>query len=540
MKVSIPLLIVAGCFIFFTAIFFVVMKKFKGSNSLILNLMIIAFTFCLNVMLRLIEPDLLIFVLLASFSLFLFVFLFSGKKRNERVTGVRKEAPFKDYSRAVFDNGFVIDNVFAGVYVGGAAGSAKTRGVLIPLMRHFARYNFAGIHYAYKNYELPEYGFPIYGTENCDIVSPNDPQRTVKVNPLQPEYFQDETEILSFYGEMLQNNTKGKKTDAVAQYFNKGAVGLAAGITRVLQKSCPRCCSLPHVTALCLMNDFDTLVKMLRTDQRAEMQASNYINASGDTLSSMQGTISNFFTSFATPSIFFSLYDADGKYADLKVNRRDKIRQLYLVNDISNESVILPVINSLLYLSMKLLTSGETWRSSTLIDEGSTINLEGFSRKPATLRSFENANIFAIQDLSLAEESSNATTPRAIISNLSAQFYGKINDPKTGQLYESIFEYIEKQQKSRTTSGDAFTGGKSSVTTSKKEQKKYRSSDFFSLKTGEFVCYCNGKSKKLPFEYRKGIEQKSIEPVRTVTRAQLDTNYESILSWAKAFPYTMI
>ncbi|MDR0575549.1 MAG: type IV secretory system conjugative DNA transfer family protein [Tannerella sp.] len=462
----------------------------------------------------------------------------STKKQSPAQQERCKNATFEEYKRLSLGGGMTINDVFAGVYIGGAAGSGKTRAIIIKkLTQHLARYHFAGIIYAYKNYELCEYMIPQFGRQNCDVFAPNDPNVTVKINPLNPDYFPDETEIRSFFQEMLQNVSRGKKGNATAEFFNTAAVGLATGLTWVLKQRAPEFCSLPHVAALALMNSHEDLCNLLRADIRAEMQASNYLNATGDALGSLKGTIANFFGAFSTPAIFYSLYDKDNNYIDLKVNYPDTPRQLFLVNDITNEKVILPVINSVLYLSLSLLARGQKYRSYTLIDEGSTINLEGFSRKPATLRALENATIFAIQDLVLAVEQSNETTPRAIIANLSAQFFGKVNDPKTAKMYEDIVELIEEKKTSRTTSSGKNSS--SSTTVSKQDRKKFRADEFFRLRTGEFVTFSGGKSKKMFYDYKHGIEKEAVEPIRQVTREELNKNYEEILEWGKTAVFAL-
>ena len=529
-----------------TAVFLIVSGLIKGITGITANAVLIIGWFFLNKNEGWFTHKQFSITLVCSVIPYLLIYLvFLRKKqiKEEQEGGApiasaktqkRKNASFNEYKRIPLKSGLEIKDVFAGVYVGGAAGSGKTRAIIVKILtKHFAKYSFAGIIYAYKNYELCRYLVSQFGRENCDIFAPNAPNVTVKINPLNPAYFNDETEIKSFFQEMLQNVTRGKKNDATSDFFNNAAVGLATGLTWIIKNRAPQYCTLPHIAALCLMNSRDNLCALLRSDVRAEMQASNYLNATGDALGSLNGTIANFFGAFSTPAIFYSLYDKNGKYVDLKVNYPENPRQLFLVNDIANEKVILPVINSVLYLSLSLLAKGDKYRSYTLIDEGSTINLEGFSRKPATLRSLENATVFAIQDLVLAVEQSNENTPRAIIANLSTQYFGKVNDPKTAKMYENIVETIEEKKRSYTSSSGKTDS--SSTTVSKQNRKKFRADEFFRLKAGEFVTFTDGKSKKVFYDYKSGIDEAKITPVRDVSQWELNKNYEEILEWGKTY-----
>jgi len=524
-----------------TSLFLVVYRLLLRSKAhFIINTIILLIGGLLNYHFVLFSVQMLAIILICSLTVYILVFMSMQDKIPGQKGSISGEEPTpRRYSRVELGNGETVGNVFAGVYVGGSAGSGKTRSVIHRFMRHFGRYNFGGIIYAYKNFELVEYGLPLFNSDKCYIFAPNNPEVTVKVNPLDPSYFDDETEIRGFFQEMMDNlnRRKGGADNETTIFFKAAATGLVTGITWIMMQRYPQYCTLPHIAALCMLNDFDTLKQFLETDSRATMQAATYLQSTGDQLSGVKGTVFNFLSSFATPAICYSLYDKDRNYVDLKVNTKGDPKHLFIVNDIANEAVILPVVNSITYLAMRLLTKGETQRSYILIDEGSTLNLQGFSRKPATLRSFEVATLFSIQDHSLAIEAASEATIRAICSNLSYQYYGKANDDKTAEAYERMSPYIEKKQRSHTSANNVLANNmnRDSTTISMKEQKMYRAPDFRALGTGEFICFSDGKCKKKYFDYKAGIDRATIVPMRTVTKEQVNTNYEEILVWAKTF-----
>lgn len=438
---------------------------------------------------------------------------------------------------SVFGPGAVIENVFAGVYIGGAAGSGKTRAVLIRLFKHFARHRFANIVYCYKDFELVEYGLPVFTTTDYIIFAPASPEISDKINPLNPYYFHDESEIKAMFIEMMTNMYRGKKDDEKSLFFRNAAVGLATGLTWILKNRMPEYCTLPHLASIITNSDIQTLMDLVSTDHRAKVQASTFLTSTGDQMSAVIGSVYNFFTSFLTPFFCYTMFDPKGEYRDLKVNDPNNPVTLYLVNDMARESVVLPIINSVFYLCCALLPKGKKYRTSIIVDEMSTINLEGFSRKPATLRSYDVATIGMIQDLSLAVENSNETTPRAIISNLSAQYLGKVNDPKSAELYEKIFEFIEKDQYSYGNDSSIFVSNpfNTRINKSIKEQKKFRAPDLFRLKTGEFLHFPGGNTVKSFFPYQKNIAKANVPVKQEVTQRMLNDNYEEILSFGKNF-----
>ncbi|MDI9357873.1 MAG: type IV secretion system DNA-binding domain-containing protein [Phycisphaerales bacterium] len=428
--------------------------------------------------------------------------------------------------------GVIIDDVFAGIYIGGAAGSGKTRAVLVPLMQHFREHNFSNIVYCYKDDELIKYGltnlngFAEEGktfederkTKEFFIYAPMTPEYTDKINLLEESYFSNLGELKSFFIQLIQK-TQDKTTEKGNSFFTEATVGMLTGVAILFIEEAKKnkefkdkYCSLPVMIAMINeVGNLDQLKKIIATNSKAKSQAGSFIVATKETLTSIGATVQNFIGKFANEPVFYSLYDAVGVYKTLDINEKQKT--IYLLNNMAHEKVALPIINSVMELIISFAMRTDIKKSvptSLIVDEGSTINLEGFSRKPATMRSRKIATIFMIQDLSLAEEQSNNVTPRAIISNLSCQFIGKINDSATGDYYEKLFDYIEKDQYSYSTKGTIIQTSQG-TNKSKKEQKEFRTPDLFQLKTGEFISFTGGKAKKNTFDYKNVSEFKATE-----------------------------
>jgi type IV secretory pathway TraG/TraD family ATPase VirD4 len=86
---------------------------------------------------------------------------------------------------------------------------------------------------------------------------------------------------------------------------------------------------------------------------------------------------------------------------------------------------------------------------------------------------------------------------KAILSNLSYQFFGKVNDPDTAKYYERFFELVKMP--TRSVSKSSGLNLERRITEGEKEVSKRRAEVFFRLKQGEFVVFADGKDRKVQF-----------------------------------------
>ncbi len=110
---------------------------------------------------------------------------------------------------------------------------------------------------------------------------------------------------------------------------------------------------------------------------------------------------------------------------------------------------------------------------------------------------------------------------KAILSNLSYQFFGKVNDPDTARYYERFFELVKMP--TRSVSKSSGLSLERRITEGEREVSKRRAEVFFRLKQGEFVVFADGKDRKVQFprpEIPKGLP----EPL-VVTERDLEKHY---------------
>ena len=114
---------------------------------------------------------------------------------------------------------------------------------------------------------------------------------------------------------------------------------------------------------------------------------------------------------------------------------------------------------------------------------------------------------------------------KAILSNLSYQFFGKVNDPDTAKYYERFFEIVKNPTTSISRGHNLDFDTR--VTTGEKEIPKIRADVFFRLKQGEFITYADGKDKKVQFKLQQ-IQRELPEESKQFTQADLEVNFERV------------
>ena len=111
------------------------------------------------------------------------------------------------------------------------------------------------------------------------------------------------------------------------------------------------------------------------------------------------------------------------------------------------------------------------------------------------------------------------------MSNLSYQFFGKVNDPDTAKYYERFFEIV----KMKTTSvNKGFNlNFDTRNTKGEKEVSKRRTDIFFKLNLGGLVAFSDGKEKKVQFKLQL-IKKEMPKAITTYNVEDLRLNFERI------------
>lgn len=411
-----------------------------------------------------------------------------------------------------------IDNVRRGVSIIGAAGSGKTESVVYNFLKHFSKHSFCGIIHDYKSFELTEIAYPLFKKGSVPFYIISFDTIYHRVNPIAPKYLPDEESVNEVSRVLLENllEQKDSLSSGTTKFFNDVVEGLISGLIWKLKTGYPDYCTLPHLIATYQYLNTESLVKFLSSDLTSKAMADAFISGmeSERQTAAVKSTLANAFKKISTHRIFMAL-SADE--VPLDINNPENPAVVSVVNNPKFETAYSPAIATIIHTITKQMSEHNRESSFILMEEAPTIRLLNMHRIPATLRSYDIATIYVMQDKIQNELLYGEKASRAILSNLSYQFFGKVNDPDTAKYYERFFEIVKRQ--SISTSQSDGLDFDTRITRSEREASKIRADVFFRLRPGEFISYADGKDQAVKFNLGK-IEKK--KPTRFLGHSPLD------------------
>ena len=427
---------------------------------------------------------------------------------------------------------FQLENLKRGASVIGSAGSGKTESVVYGFLRHFRKEGFCGLIHDYKDFELTEMAYPLFrdGAVPFRVISFD--KIIHRVNPIAPRYLEGEESVNEVSRVLIENLLEQRESgvSGTTKFFNDAAEGLIGGLIWKLKTSYPQFCTLPHLIAIYQYLDTDSLIQFLETDTTSRAMADAFISGKGSErqTAGVKSTLANALKRISTQRIFMAL-SADE--VPLNINNEDNPAVISVVNNPKFESSYSPVIATIIHTITKQMSVRDSKPSFLLMEEAPTIRLLNMHRIPATLRSYDIATIYVMQDKIQNDMMYGDKASKAILSNLSYQFFGKVNDPDTAKYYERFFEIIKDPTKSVSRGHNLDFDTR--ITTGEKEIPKIRADVFFRLKQGEFITYADGKDKKVHFKLQK-IRRGFPEESNRYSKADLEANFERVYREARS------
>lgn len=392
-----------------------------------------------------------------------------------------------------------LENIRRGVSIIGSAGSGKTESVIAQFLKHFFNNGFSGVIHDYKNFELTEIVYPMIDTETTDFYCISFEPIHQRVNPIAPKYLPSAEAINEVVRVLLSNLLEQKEeiNTGSGKFFSDAVEGLMAGLIWRLKTDYPQICTLPHLMALYQQLDTKSLLKFVSGSPISKAMANAFIRGaeSERQTAGVLSTLSNALKKISTLRIFYVL-SADE--VPLNINQQERPTILSIVNNPKYESAYAPVIATIMHTVIKQMGVRNAKPSFLLMEEAPTIRLINMHRIPATLRSFDIATLYVMQDKIQNDMMYGDKASRAILSNLSYQFFGKVNDPDTAKYYERFFEIVKMPTRSINRSHTMNFDTRE--TTGEKEVSKIRADVFFRLKPGEFISFADGKEKQIRFK----------------------------------------
>jgi len=426
---------------------------------------------------------------------------------------------------------FKLDNIKRGASVIGSAGSGKTESVVYGFLKHFYQEGFCGIIHDYKDFELTEMAYPLFKDGDIPFKIISFDKIIHRVNPIAPRYLETEESVNEVSRVLIENLLEQREsgTSGTTKFFNDAAEGLIGGLIWKLKITYPQFCTLPHLIAIYQLLDTDSLIQFLSTNTTSRAMADAFISGkdSERQTGGVKSTLANALKRISTQRIFMAL-SADE--VPLNINNPENLCVISVVNNPKYESSYAPVIATIVHTITKQMSVRNSIPSFLLLEEAPTIRLLNMHRIPATLRSYNISTIYVMQDKIQNDMMYGDKASKAILSNLSYQFFGKVNDPDTAKYYERFFEIIKDPTKSVSRGHNLDFDTR--VTTGEKEIPKIRADVFFRLNQGEFITYADGKDEKVQFKH-EDIRRQS-PPKKKYTAADLEANFEKIYSDAKS------
>ncbi len=425
---------------------------------------------------------------------------------------------------------FKIENIRRGVSVIGSAGSGKTESVIYNLLQHFSKNQFCGILHDYKDFELTEIAYPLFKEKNVKFYTIAFDQIHYRVNPIDPKYIPNEESVNELSKVLVENllEINESKSNSTSKFFNDAVEGLLGGMIWKLKTSFPKFCTLPHIIAIFQSVTTKMLVSFLSSNLTSKSMASAFINGmdSDKQTAGVKSTLANAFKKISSQQLFMVLSKDE---VPLNINNKGNPAVISIVNHPKYESAYSPIIATIMHTVIKQMSVRAQRSSFLLMEEAPTIKLLNMHRIPATLRSYDIATIYVMQDKVQNDILYGNNMSKAILSNLSYQFFGKVNDPDTAKYYERFFEIIKIPTHSISKrSGLSF---ESRITKGEKEVSKRRAEVFFRLKQGEFIAFADGKDKKVQFQLQtihKEIPQKPNVYSKEDLRLNFERTYREI------------
>nr|WP_282117152.1 type IV secretion system DNA-binding domain-containing protein [Cellulophaga baltica] len=421
---------------------------------------------------------------------------------------------------------FKIENVKRGASIIGSAGSGKTESVIYNFMQHFSKNEFCGIIHDYKDFELTEMAYPLFRNKEIQFYTISFDEIHFRVNPIAPRYLPNEESVNEVSKVLLENLLEQNLSEASgsSKFFADAVEGLLSGLIWKLKTAYQEHCTLPHLIALFQSMNTKKLVAFLSSDLTAKAMASAFINGieSEKQTAGVKSTLANAFKKISTQKLFLVL-SADEVPLDINNSKNKAV--ISIVNNPQYESAYSPVIAMIMHTVIKQMSVRKRESSFVLMEEAPTIKLLNMHRIPATLRSYDIATVYVMQDKIQNDMLYGEKASKAILSNLSYQFFGKVNDPDTAKYYERFFEIVRKETTSINRGHNLNFDTR--ITKGEKEVSKRRADIFFRLKQGEFIAFADGKDRRVQFKLQD-IQKQRPQKTRLYSSKDLQLNLERI------------
>ena len=276
-----------------------------------------------------------------------------------------------------------------------------------------------------------------------------------------------------------------------------------------------------------MTKEADELIEFIEKSPTASVHARAFLDGkdSEKQMAGVKASISNAFRVFAIPNVFYTM---QRNTTGLNINNKANLSVLCLVNIPKYDEIYSPILSIVTQAVLSSMSERHQEPSYILLDEAPTLRINRIGKVPATMRSFNIATIYMLQDKIQAQVQMGLDKMKEVLANLSTLFFGKTNDPDTAKFFESYFETIKTKSKS-TSKKTGWGSPDKRISESEKEEKKHKSFEMFKRSAGEFFVF-NEKGEN----YDAKIKLPELTPmeyrvVNTTTKREIQSFFDLVL-----------
>ena len=374
--------------------------------------------------------------------------------REKIATGDSINIPMKFQYRYRWRKGWInVINPFRATMVLGTPGSGKSFSVYGPFIEQMIAKGYSMFVYDYKFPDLTEvvYNEYIANLHKYDVIPEfcvinfNDPTKSLRCNPLNPDYIKDPADTTEIADLVMLNVNKAavEKED----FFTLSAkVYLDALIWFLKIYEDGRYCTFPHVIEL-MAQDYKKVFSILSRYPELEAKIKPFSNAlEGGAQDQLQGQIASAqipLNKFVSPSLYWVLTGGD---FTLDINDPKHPKILCVGNDPDRQAIYGTTLALFTSRMFKLINHKGKRKCGVLLDELPTIFLKGLDNLIATARSNLVAIVLGAQDKSQLKRDYGEKESEVIFNTVGNIFAGQVNGKTAEDLSKSFGKEFRKRE----------------------------------------------------------------------------------------------
>jgi hypothetical protein len=318
------------------------------------------------------------------------------------------------------------------------------------------------------------------GKPECLFLNCEDPSRSHRGNPLEPQFMIDITDATESSRTILLGlNKEWQKKQG--DFFVESPINFFTAIIWYLRKVYDgEYCTLPHAIEL-IQLEYDTLFTILRTQKEIEVLINPFINAYlNDAMEQLEGQIASAKIALARLSSPELYYVLTGNDFTLDINNPENPKVLCLGNNPQKTQIYGAVLSLFANRLLKIINKKDKLKSMLLFEEYPTISVD-LIPTISTGRSNRIAVVMVVQSINQLKKEYGREQADVIMSIAGNIIAGQ----ETGDSAKQLSEQIGKIMQDRESISISNSG--TSITKSKQLDYAVPASKIAKLSSGQFA-----------------------------------------------------